>query len=108
MSKPTGPYSECGKSISLGSPCSGFARQQQTIARLEAELQRPKPRRRASCTCETKYGVTGGCVICNPRLLLDLADRAQAVCDAQLGSGDRCCLMKEVAVALRAVAGVMR
>lgn len=35
---------------------------------------------------------------------LELADRAQAVCDAQHGTGGRCCLMREVADALRALA----
>lgn len=35
---------------------------------------------------------------------LDLADRAQAICDAQHGVGDRCCLMREVADFLREVA----
>ncbi len=58
-----------------------------------------------SCTCEKKYGATGGCVICNPGKLLELADRALAVCESQHGAGDRCCLMREVADALRAVAG---
>lgn len=61
-----------------------------------------------SCTCETKYGTTGGCVICNPGKLLELADRALAVCEAQHGAGDRCCLMREVSDALRVVAGVSR
>lgn len=35
---------------------------------------------------------------------LSLADRAQAVCEAQHGAGNRCCLMREVADALRAFA----
>ncbi len=42
---------------------------------------------------------------CTPAKALELADRAQAVCDAQHGAGDRCCLMREVAEALRELAG---
>jgi hypothetical protein len=57
-----------------------------------------------SCSCEVKYGAIGGCVICNPGKLLELADRALAVCEAQHGAGDRCCLMREVADALQALA----
>ena len=61
-----------------------------------------------SCNCEVKYGAIGGCVICNPAKALELADRALAVCKAQHGAGDRCCLMREVSDALRVVAGAMR
>ncbi len=43
----------------------------------------------------------GQAMNCTPAKALELADRAQAVCDAQHGAGDRCCLMREVADVLR-------
>lgn len=61
-----------------------------------------------SCSCETKVGIVGGCVICNPGKLLELADRALAVCETQHGAGDRCCLMREVSDALRTIANERR